>query len=125
MHLFWCLDLKHPCHCRKHPLAHVGPIFHFRWEGLLFYKQHLLPVFFCVFEYWFEKRWISYTFFLFVLFNTNKGLITKFVGGGLQDGGGGGQVKFYPYNVVAMVKGGQQVLGCFLHGSLKFQPYIY
>ena len=61
-----------------------------------------------------------------------KGLVTNYgEGGGLQNGMGGGHMKFHPYKkgggggikqVLAMLKGGgtQTVLGYFLHGSLKF-----
>ena len=56
-------------------------------------------------------------------------MVTNYGEGGLQNqrgGGGGGQVKFYPYDKrggLAMLKGGgggQKVLRQFKHGNLKF-----
>ena len=58
-----------------------------------------------------------------------KGLVTNYgEGGGYKTGeGGGGQVKFYPYEKRGGEKsfshaegGAQKVLGYFLHSSLKF-----
>ena len=57
-----------------------------------------------------------------------KELVTNYSERGLQNGRGGGDLKFYPYKkgggqekVLAMLKGGhKKVLGSFFRGSLKF-----
>ena len=54
-----------------------------------------------------------------------KGLVTNYGEGGYKTGGGG-HVKFYPYEKGGRVSfshaegGAQKVLGSFLRGSLKF-----